>query len=144
MPTLVIFDEFGSDLGKGVHVLNSHTLRVAFTNSAPNQATGATISDITQIAGTGGYTAQALDSVTWSETSAGSGVWRLSSADEVFTATGADFAPFRYVVLYNDTPTSPADPLIAYLDYGSAVTVTNGNTFTVDVGASGWFEFTIP
>lgn len=139
-----MFDEFGSDLGKGVHNLSSHSLKVALTNSAPNQATGATISDITQIASTGGYAAQTLDSVTWSETSAGSGVWRLNSADEVFTATGADFATFRYVVLFNDTPTSPADPLIGYLDYGTGVTVTNGNTFTVDLGTSGWFEFTIP
>jgi hypothetical protein len=40
-------------------------------------------------------------------------------------------------VIYNDTPTSPADPVIGFLDYGSSITITNGNTFTIDVGANG-------
>jgi hypothetical protein len=40
-------------------------------------------------------------------------------------------ATFRYVVLYNDTQTSPVDPLIAWWDHGSAVTLNNGDTFTV-------------
>lgn len=146
MANFVLFDEFGSDLGKGVHNFSTHTLKIALTNTAPTAATGATISDITQISGTNGYTTggQALDTVTWAETSAGSGVWRLSSADEVFTASGGTMGTFQYVVLYNDTPTSPADPLIGYLDYGSGVSLTTGNTFTVDVGTNGWFELTIP
>jgi hypothetical protein len=44
--------------------------------------------------------------------------------------------PFRYAVIYNDTPTSPADPLIGYYDYTSAVTLQIGESFTVDFGAS--------
>jgi hypothetical protein len=47
-----------------------------------------------------------------------------------FTATGA-MATFRYAVLYNDTATSPADALIAYFDYGVAISLTNTDTFTV-------------
>jgi hypothetical protein len=39
-------------------------------------------------------------------------------------------------VLYNDTPTSPADPLIAFWDYGSSVTLASGETLTVDFGAN--------
>jgi hypothetical protein len=38
--------------------------------------------------------------------------------------------------MYNDTPTSPADPLIGWWDYGSSITVNNGESFTVDFGAS--------
>ena len=100
--------------------------------------------DITQIANGNGYTTggQALDSITWAETSAGSGVWRLNSADEVFTASGGSIATFRYIVMYNNT--AALDQLICYLDYGSAVDVTVGNTFTIDLGANGWFELTIP
>jgi hypothetical protein len=49
-------------------------------------------------------------------------------------------AAFRYVICYDDTPTSPADPLIGQLDYGSSLTLTDGNTFTVDVGANGIFR----
>jgi len=53
----------------------------------------------------------------------------------VLTASGA-VGPFRYVYLYNDTPTSPADPLIGYIDYGSAVSLTTGGTLTIDFAAS--------
>jgi len=52
-------------------------------------------------------------------------------ADLVLTASGA-VATFRYVVIYNDTPTSPADPLVGWYDYGSDVTLANGETFTID------------
>jgi hypothetical protein len=46
-----------------------------------------------------------------------------------WTATGA-IGPFRYAVLYNDT--SADDDLIAWWDYGSSITLNNGDTFTVD------------
>jgi hypothetical protein len=35
-------------------------------------------------------------------------------------------------VLYNDTPTSPADPLVGWWDYGSSITLLDTETFTVD------------
>jgi len=39
-------------------------------------------------------------------------------------------------VLFNDTPAGPVDPLIAWWNYGSAVTLQAGETFTVDFAAS--------
>lgn len=60
-----------------------------------------------------------------------SGTYKLVINDIVLTASGT-VAAFRYVVLYNDTPTSPADPLIGWYDYGSDLTLNNGETFTVD------------
>ena len=60
----------------------------------------------------------------------------VTGVDVVFTASGGSIGPFRYVVLYNDTPTSPLDPLIAYWDYASSITLLTGETFTVDFGAS--------
>lgn len=56
--------------------------------------------------------------------------------DLVFTASGGTIGPFRYADLYNDTPTSPADPLIQFLDYGSNVTLADTETFTIDHAAS--------
>jgi hypothetical protein len=143
MATFVFFDEFKPQLANEEHDLGSDTFKVVLTNTAPTVATDDALADITQIANGNGYTTggATLTSVTWAETSGGSGVWQFTSADVVWTASGGSIGPFRYVVLYNDTPTTPTvDPLVGYLDYGSSITVTTGNTFTVDVGASGWFQ----
>ena len=55
--------------------------------------------------------------------------------DIVVTATGT-VGPFRYVVLQNTTPTSPLDPLIGWWDRGTALTLENTDTFTIDFGTS--------
>ena len=60
-----------------------------------------------------------------------SGTVSFTATDLVLTATGA-VGPFRYVVLYNDDPTSPANPLIGWYDYGSSISLANGETFTID------------
>lgn len=142
MATFTFFDEFKKYLGDGTIDLDTHTFKIALTNTAPTTATDTVLANITQIANGNGYTTggNTLGTVTWAETGAGTGIWQFTSADSVFTASGGSIATFRYVVLYDDTPTSPADPLIGLLDFGSGVTVTTGNTFTVDVGANGWFR----
>jgi hypothetical protein len=53
-------------------------------------------------------------------------------ADFGWTASGGSIGPFRYCVIWNDTPTTPADPLIGYIDVGGDTTITNGNTITFD------------
>ncbi|MDQ2668030.1 MAG: hypothetical protein M3Z05_18810 [Gemmatimonadota bacterium] len=71
-----------------------------------------------------------------------SGVLKLLITDLVLTASGA-VAAFQYVVLYNDTPVSPVDPLIGFYDYGSALTLASGETFTIDFdGAAGVLTIT--
>lgn len=66
------------------------------------------------------------------------GTYKLTLTDLVLTATGA-VGPFRYVVIYNDTPTSPADPLISFFDYGSSISLASGDTFTIDFDATNGF-----
>jgi hypothetical protein len=127
------FNSFVENLAEGVHNLGSGTLKVMLTNSAPvNTFTIRT--DVTEISAGNGYTAGGA-TVTTSSSAQTSGTYRLICADVVFTATGS-VGPFRYAVLYNDTPTSPADPLIGWWDYGSALTLANGETFTVDFDGS--------
>ena len=70
------------------------------------------------------------------------GTYKLSADDKVLTASGGSVAAFRYVIIYNDSPTSPADPIVGYYDYGSALTLNDGDTFTIDIGANGILTLT--
>jgi hypothetical protein len=140
MATYNKFNDYAEQVNRGVHNWGSHTFKAAFTNSAP-VATNTILADITQISTAGGYTAGAgggvaLDSVTLTETT---GTAKVTIADEVFTATGAPVGPFRYVVIYNDSATSPADALIAWYDYGSSITLADTETFTIDFDAGTGF-----
>jgi hypothetical protein len=124
------FNAFVENLSEKVHNLQSDTLKVMLTNTAPN-ATDAVFADLTEISAGNGYTAGGT-TATQSSSAQSSGTYKLVLADVTFTASGGSIGPFRYAVLYNDTPTSPADPLIGYWDYGTALTLTSGNSFTVD------------
>lgn len=128
----VKFNQFPGDLGLGVHDLNTGTVNVYLSNTAPNVATMAVKADLAEIATGNGYTGPVDIQNTYAQSG---GVGTMTGVDVVITATGS-VGPFRYAVLYNDTPTAPADPLIGYYDYGSAITMSNGETFTVDFGAS--------
>lgn len=123
------FTSFIGDLGSKVHNLNTDALKILLTNVAP--VAGNTIkANLTEIAAGNGYTAggNAATFTSWAQTG---GIWKLVLQPVVFTASGGSIATFQYAVLYNDTPTSPADPLIGWWDYGAAVILTNGNSFTV-------------
>lgn len=125
------FNSFVEAVAEKKHNLGADTLKVVLTNSAP-VATNTQLSDITQIANGNGYTTGGT-AATISSSAQSSGTYKLVLADVVFTATGA-VGPFRYAVLYNDTATN--DELIGWWDYGSAVTLANTDTFTVDFDAT--------
>lgn len=125
------FQPFVENLAEGVHNLATGALTVALTNTAPN-ASDATLSQITQIS----YTNCSSRVITTSTSSQTAGTYSLVLTDLTLTATGGTVGPFRYVVIYNDTPTSPADPLIAYYDYGSSITLADTETFLIDFGSS--------
>lgn len=137
MATYNKFQDYAEQLNKGVHNWSAHTFKEVFTNTAP-VATNTVLADLTQISAAGGYTAGAgggltLDTVTLSETT---GTAKVTIADEVFTATGASVGPLRYVAIYNDTATSPADALVCWYDYGSSITLADTETFTTDFDAT--------
>jgi hypothetical protein len=118
-----------------VHALQSDTLKVMLCNTAP-VATNSVKADLTEITAANGYTAGG-NAAAYSSDGQTSGTYKLVLSDPAtWTASGGSIGPFRYAVLYNDTPTSPADPLIGFWDYGSSVTLAAGETFTVDFDAT--------
>ena len=127
MATFNKFNAFVEHLAEKVHNLGSDQLVVALTNTAPT-ASNSVLADLTQIS----YTNLSSRNITTTASSQTSGTYRLILQDLVLTASGGSVGPFRYVVIYNDTPTSPADPLIGYYDYGSALTLADGETLTID------------
>lgn len=137
MATYTKFLDYVEQVNKAVHNWSTHTFKEALSNTAPVN-TNTVLADLTQISTGGGYTAGAgggltLDTVTLSETA---GTAKVTIADEVFTASGASVGPFRYASLYNDTATSPADALVCFFDYGSSITLADGESFTTDFDAT--------
>lgn len=129
------FNIFVENLAEKVHNLQSDTLKIMLTSSPP-QATHQVKADIAEIAVQFGYPAGGLQ-VAQSVSAQTSGTYKLVVSDATFTGTSGSFGPFQYAVLYNDTPTSPLKPLIAWWDYGTPIIITAGNSFTVDLDQAG-------
>ena len=123
------FNSFVSDLAQKVHNLNSDTLKILLTNAAP-LATNTIKGNITEIAAGNGYTAggTAASFVSGNNTS---GTYRLILSPVSWTASGGSIGPFEWAVLYNSSAAS--GNLIGWWVYETAITLTNGNTFTVSL-----------
>jgi hypothetical protein len=134
MATYVKYEEFVENLIKGVHNFSSNTFKVMLSNAAPNVDTHTVRADSTELSTANGYTSGGTVT-TVSGVAEASGTSSIATTDVSWTASGGTIGPFRYAIWYDDTPTSPADPLIAYWDNGSSVTLNSGESFTVDFGA---------
>jgi hypothetical protein len=124
--------------------LASDTLIVALSNTAPGSESSNPTADgngilgnVTQISYSN-LSSRTLANVSSTQTS---GTYKLSADDLTLTASGT-VAAFRYIYIYDDTVSSPADPLIGYYDYGSSLTLNNGDTFTIDIGTNGILTLT--
>ena len=132
MASFVKFNSFVEALAEKVHNLGSDQLKIALTNTDPT-ASATNYAGLTSPLPTTNLSGATPFNVTTSSSSRTGGTYKLVCADLTLTATGA-VGPFRYVVLYNDT--AAADELIGYWDYGSSISLANGETFTVDFDAS--------
>lgn len=126
---------FVEHLAEKVHNLGSDQLVLALSNVAPGSETtpptGSTaacvLANVTQIS----YANLSGRNLTTFSSSQTGGTYKLLINDITLYASGT-VGPFRYIYLYNDTPTSPADPLIGYYDYGTSLTLYNGESLTID------------
>jgi len=140
MATAIMFDKAavnflggGAAGDAGMTDWLSHSIRATLHTSTwvPNVVTNEVKADATnELATLNGYTAlgQVLTCSIPDETEP----INFVVADFSWTASGGSIGPFRYCVIWNDTPTTPADPLICYIDTGGDTTITVGNTITFD------------
>lgn len=134
MATFNKINQLTEDLAVGVHNLASDQIVVALTTAANAPvATNEVLADLTQIT----YTNCSSRVLTVTSSAQTSGSYVLKLQDLVLTASGGTVGPFSCVVIYNDTPTSPADPLIGWYVYpGGDITLQSGETFTIDFDAT--------
>lgn len=121
------FNSFVEALAEKVHNLGSDQLAVALCAAANAPVAGnSQLSNLTQIS----YTNLSSRNITTASSAQSSGTYKLTLTDLVLSASGGSVAPFRYVVIYNDTATN--DELIGWYDYGSDLTLANGESLTID------------
>lgn len=135
MATFNKLNGFVEMLAEKTHDLGADQLVVALSDTAPGSEstppTGPTadcvLANVTEIS----YVNLSSRNLTTSSSSQSGGTYKLVIADITLTATGS-VGPFRYVYIYNSSATAYTDPLIGYYDYGSSITLANGETFTID------------
>lgn len=128
MATFNKFNSFVEALAEKVHNLGSDQLKAALSNTLP-VATNSVLANIVQIGTGSGYVGGGISLTTAASAQTG-GVYKLAINDATLTASGGAIGPFQYVVLYNDTAAN--DELIGWYDYGVPLTLTSGNSFTID------------
>lgn len=130
MATFNKFNCFVEDVAEKKHNLGTDVLTVALTNSAP-VATNTVLANITQIS----YTNLSTRALTTSSSAQTSGTYKLVIADLTLTSAGGTTGPFRYIVIYNDTATN--DELIGWYDYGTALTLGDGDQIVLNFDGTG-------
>jgi len=146
MATFTVAVDFLEDIAEKVHNLGADTLTLALSPTAPTAETpdplttgNGTRANLTGEITYTNYTDdctvdRVLDGVTSAEAA---GTYKLDADDVVITASGGAIADFRYVYLWNDSATSPADAVIGVWDHGSTISLATGESATIQWNASG-------
>lgn len=126
------FQGFVEDLATGVHNFDAagDTLKIYLTNITPDAGADRVKADLAEISAGNGYTAGGED--VQNDVSYSSGTATVTGVDVTWVASGGSIGPFRYVVLYNDTTSAKTDPLIGWWDYGTSITLQDGESFFTD------------
>jgi hypothetical protein len=144
MATFVKVNDFVHHLGEGGHnfaAAGGDQYQVALSPTAPASESSNPLLDgdgilanVTQIA----YTNLSTQNLVINSSSVSSGEYTINFTDLVLSASGA-VATFRYVYIFNqDMVTTPAtDGLVCNFDYGSDLTLADGESLTIDFESDG-------
>lgn len=145
MATYNKYQDFVEQLCTAKHNLTAagDVVRCWLSNTAPTATDTTFPGTATDLSTANGYTAGGEDAQNTLAEAAGTAT--VTCTNITWTAAGGSIGPFRYVGAYNDTQTSPANAVIAWWDYGSALTLLDGESFTIKFnnGASSGTLFTI-
>lgn len=141
-----VYESAKQYIGDGTIDLDANTFAMALFTSASNANTLAGLSTLSaltnQVANANGYTTGgvALGSITWTNAA---GTMTFTSANAQWAASGGSITA-RYAVVYRTgTVNSVTNAIlcVCLLDTAPAdVTVTAGNTLTIQINASGIFN----
>lgn len=138
------------DLPGGVHDLfgttpgtDSEQCDIYLSNTAPDASADNVKADLAEITNENGYANP--QPVPNQQGTSSAGTFTLAGDEITITASGGSIGPFQYVVLFNDGTTAKTDPLIAWWDNGSSITLSDGESFTWQPSgqASGGTLFTL-
>ena len=133
MPAFVEPDILSEDMANKIHDFNSDSFRWILSNTTPTVGATFLRTNVTQIATSGGYTAMtdgAGGLATTVSFSRSGQTTTVATTQVVLTATGA-VGPFEWIVLINDTPTSPLNPVVGWVQLTAPVTMALNDTFTI-------------
>ncbi len=137
-------NSFVGTLGNAGVNFGTDTFKLILLNATPSSSdsvyNGAAFqiqsnTNAAEIANGVGYTqgGATIGSTTYSQSG---GLGSLNGNSVSWTATGS-MGPFRYVAMYDSSAGANANnrPVVGWWDYGSSITLTNGNVFTVNTNA---------
>lgn len=140
MATYVAINDWLENMGEIADV-DGDSYIVALSITAPgSESTPPTgdgdgvLANVTQVS----YTNLSSRALTVASSAQASGTYTLDFNNLVLTASGT-VADYRYIYIYDDTPTSPADPLVMYFDHGSTISLESTETHTITFNASGLY-----
>jgi hypothetical protein len=132
MVSFVKHNSFVQSIARAVMNLNTDSVKIALTNSDPTGQE--TLGAITEITAHNGYSAGGA-AITGQSATQTSGTLTFTGTGPTITASGGTIGPFRYAYMYDATDAS--HDAIGHWDYGSNLTLNDGDSVTFTISGSG-------
>ncbi len=145
MATFTEINDFLENLAEAM-LAGTDVFTIALSNTAPGSESpdpttdgNGILTNVTEVV----YTFCSSRVITTTSSSQTGGTYKLVLQDITLSASGGAVGPFQYVYVFDETPTSPADPLVCVYDYGSSITLNDGEDLAIDFDdANGLFQIT--